>query len=112
MPVLFCERCGKDTEWVYLGSEAVYCRSCGWQMSYQDFRAYRSRVLKAEFEKFLEEERKKDWLEATFEEFEGLVQQNERLAEEIHKRNMKQIRKFANRVSKKRRKLVLGAYPV
>ena len=50
MPILFCERCGKDTTWVYLGDKAVYCKSCGWQMSVDEFRAYRSRVLRAEFE--------------------------------------------------------------
>ena len=110
MPVLFCEKCGRRTTWILLGDVAAYCKSCGWRMQYDEFRAYRSRILREEFEKFLEEERKKDWIEETFKEFEQLVQQNERLAEEIHKRNIAEIEKFvkkAQRSGRKRRTILV-----
>lgn len=110
MPILFCERCGKKTEWVYLGNEAV-CKSCGWQMSVEDFRAYRSRVLRAFFEKMLEEERKKDSnpLEELYDELKDLVQSDEKLAEEVHIRNMKQLEKLVNKATRRRKKTyVLG----
>ena len=73
MPILFCERCGRETEWAYLGGNAIYCKGCGWQMSESEFRIYRSRVLLEEFRKFVEEERKKDPLEALYNELEHLI---------------------------------------
>ncbi len=116
MPILFCERCGKETEWVYLGNEAVYCKSCGRQMSVDEFRAYRSRVLRAEFEKFLEAERKKDSnpLEELYDELEALVQSDEELAEAVHKKNMKELEKLVNKASRRRKRTdyVLGAVPL
>ncbi len=115
MAILFCERCGKETEWIYLGSEAVYCKSCGWQMGVDEFRAYRSRILREEFEKFLQREReRKNWMEELYDELEAEVQKNPKLAEEAHRRNMKQLEKLVNlaRRGKKRRRQVLGVYPV
>lgn len=114
MPILFCERCGKETEWVYLGNEAVYCKSCGWQMSVEDFRAYRSRVLRAEFEKFLAERKKSNPLEELYDELEALVKSDEKLAEEVHRRNMKQLEKLVNKATRRRKRTdyVLGAVPL
>ena len=107
MAILFCERCGKETEWIYLGSEAVYCKSCGWQMGIDEFRAYRSRILREEFEKFLERERAKNPLEELYDELEAAVNSNPKLAEEVHKRNMKQLEKLARKVGRRKRAILV-----
>lgn len=112
MAILFCEKCNKETEWVFLGNKAVYCKSCGWQMSIEEFRAYRSRILREEFEKFLQREReRKNWMEELYDELEAEVQKNPELAEEVHRRNMKQLEKAVRLARRKRRRQVLGVHP-
>lgn len=116
MPVLFCERCKRETEWIHLGNQAVYCKSCGWQMDINDFRAYRSKILMQEFEKFHEEEQEQcdSLLEAVFTDMKRLVAENKELAEEIHRRNVKWIEKQINKTYGRRRKqqYAIGVKPL
>lgn len=116
MPILFCERCNKETTWVYLGDEAVYCKSCDWTMDAEEFRAYRKRILRGLLEKVLEAKRKKELhpLEELFNEIEHEVRSNPQLAEEVHKRNMKELEKLVNKASRKRRRreYAIGVVPL
>jgi len=79
-------------------------------MSLEEFKAYRKRILKEEFEKFLQKERENNWMEKLYDELENEVLRNPELAEEVHRRNMKELERIARKFGLiKRQKPVLGA---
>ncbi|WP_290598240.1 MULTISPECIES: hypothetical protein [unclassified Archaeoglobus] len=95
MPILFCERCSKTTTWTY--GDVVVCKSCGWQMSIEEFRTYRSKILRQEFQRFLQKERAKkpaDYFDELMNELESTIKSNPELAEEVHRRNMMELEKL------------------
>lgn len=107
MPILFCERCGRETEWVYHGSDTIYCKSCDWQMSAEEFRTYRRKIILEELRRMHRPERNP--IDELYDELEDLVQSDEKIAEEVHIRNMKQLEKLVNKATRRRKKTyVLG----
>ena len=99
MPILFCEKCSTETEWVYLGKDYVYCRKCGWKMGYQEFSNYRRKIVLREFDEFLQ--RRKNWLDDLYNEFKIMVDGNPELAAELSERSMKELEKLMKKKKKR-----------
>jgi len=76
-------------------------------MTVEEFRDYRKRVMMMEFSAI---SREGNWMEELYDELQKLVRDNPKLAEEIHRRNMKELEKLVKKMKSKKQKPVLGVH--